>query len=64
MWPSGRDGALAQLVVGQPAALQGQGGAPEIQERGEDNALVGFERGDGAFGIALMAYLYQIGVGP
>jgi len=64
MWASGRDGALAQLVVGQPAALQGQGHAPEIQERGEDNALVGFERGDGAFGIALMAYLYQTGVGP
>jgi len=50
MWASGRDGALAQLAVGQPAALQGQGGAPEIQERGEDNALVGLERGDGAFG--------------
>jgi len=64
MWASGRDGALAQLAVGQSAALQGQGGAPEIQERGEDNALVGFERGDGAFGIAVMAYLYRIGVGP
>jgi hypothetical protein len=45
----GRGGLLPQLIVGQPLAFEGQGGAVEVEEPGQGGSFIRLERRVQAF---------------